>query len=345
MKKDNQLAVIVKDSGLETTKAKVILEKFHDYFDIAAEWEQKAKMIVVKDFKQTADMKMARIGRLELREKRIAIEKTRKELKEQALREGKAIDGIANILKGIIVPIEEYLQKQENFIKIKQAEHSEQKRIEAEQKSEQMLLAAEKAERDRIEKERLDNIRLKKEAEAREKKMQAEREAAEKKQREIEEKARLEREAAEEKQRKIKEVAEKKLAEERRVADEKLRKQQEESDRLAKIEQDKRDKEIAEQQKRDDDAREARRIADIETNKKLAVEQEKAQKEKAERERLQRELEEQQKQSTVKTFPPLTVISREYFDKLNPHIKCPECGKEIKPKLNWKKKFTPGKLL
>ena len=116
---ENQLQVIVKDSGLEPTKAKFILDNFQNYFEVADEWTKKAKSILVTNENQTADMEMARVGRLFLREKRIAIEKVRKELKEQALREGKAIDGIANVLKALIVPIEEYLEQQEKLVEIK----------------------------------------------------------------------------------------------------------------------------------------------------------------------------------------------------------------------------------
>src|SRR3990167_11427401 len=103
---ENQLQVIVKESGLEPTKAKYILEQFSNYFDLADEWTKKAKTIIVTSENQEADMAIARVGRLFLREKRIAIENSRKSLKEQALREGKAIDGIANVLKALIVPIE-----------------------------------------------------------------------------------------------------------------------------------------------------------------------------------------------------------------------------------------------
>ena len=81
---ENQLQIIVKESGLETSKAKYILDNFQDYFEIAAEWEKKAKTLIVTKENQTAEMQMARTGRLFLREKRIAIEKSRKELKEQA---------------------------------------------------------------------------------------------------------------------------------------------------------------------------------------------------------------------------------------------------------------------
>lgn len=177
MKDDNQFALVVKQSGLdvESPKAKALLEQFSDYFDIAADWEAKAKVIVVTDASQTGDMKMAREGRLFLREKRIAIEKKRKELKEQSLREGKAIDGMANILKALIVPIEEHLKKQEDFVEIKRAEEAERLRIEAEKKAEEECLAKEKAEAKERERIGLENERLKKEAEEKERALQAER--------------------------------------------------------------------------------------------------------------------------------------------------------------------------
>src|SRR3990167_2109330 len=96
---ENSLQVMVRDSGLEPTKAKYILDQFQNYFELADEWTAKAKTLVVTRHDQKAEMEMARTGRLFLREKRIAIENSRKKLKEEALREGKAIDGIANVLK------------------------------------------------------------------------------------------------------------------------------------------------------------------------------------------------------------------------------------------------------
>jgi hypothetical protein len=114
------LVAIVESSGLEKTKANQILEKFQGYFKIASHWESVAKTIVVSSPDQKAEMKMAREGRLELRQKRIDVEKMRRELKEQSLREGKAIDGIANVLKGLIEPIEEYLDQQERFVEIRE---------------------------------------------------------------------------------------------------------------------------------------------------------------------------------------------------------------------------------
>lgn len=140
----NQLHIIVQESALPKTKADYILEQFQDYFKIASEWEVKAKGIIVTDESQKTEMEMARVGRLFLREKRIAIEKARKSMKEDVLREGKAIDGIANVLKALIVPIEEYLKEQEDFVKIKEAKEAEAKRIEEEKKAEEERIRQEK---------------------------------------------------------------------------------------------------------------------------------------------------------------------------------------------------------
>ena len=118
---ENQLLKIVKEIGLDQSKSQVLLAKFQNYFEIAAEWENKAKMLLVTNESQKTEMKMAREGRLFLKEKRIAVEKTRKELKEQSLREGQTIDAIAKILKNLIEPIENNLEQQEKFIEIKEA--------------------------------------------------------------------------------------------------------------------------------------------------------------------------------------------------------------------------------
>ena len=188
---NNQLEVIVKESGLEQTKANYILEQFKDYFSIADDWERKAKSIVVKNEDQVADMKMAKIGRLELRKKRIDVEKARVNLKQQCLREGKAIDGIANVLKALIIPIEEYLGKQEKFVELKKEAEDNIRRLEIEKRMEEERIAKEEeiAKYEAEEKERIrkENEQLKKEAEDNRIKAEAERksqEAKEKKERE-----------------------------------------------------------------------------------------------------------------------------------------------------------------
>jgi hypothetical protein len=242
VEKSNQLEVIVKESGLEETKANVILKKFQDYFKITAEWELRAKTIIVTDESQTDLMALAKTGRKLLSERRIEVENTRKALKEQSLREGKAIDGIANVLKGLIAPIEEHLKKQENFIELKREAEKEVIRLEIEkrmQEEEQKKIEAEKQEQIRIKNE---NDKLKQEAIEREAKIQEERKKqeealkierakAEAEKKAIEDKARLEREKAETERKKAEMLA----AKEREAERAKAEAERKEKERLAEI--------------------------------------------------------------------------------------------------------------
>lgn len=268
---ENQLEVIVKESQLEPSKAQYILENFKDYFEIAAEWEAKAKTLIVTRPDQVTEMQMARTGRLFLREKRIAVENSRKKLKEQSLREGKAIDGIANVLKALIVPIEEYLDAQERFVEIEQEKKDAALRAEIEKRMEEERIAKEKAEAEERERIRLENERLKKEAIEKERQVAEERkqqetilaterakaEAERKRQEDIlaqerakaeaeRKKAEAEKRALEETARKEREAQERKVAEERAKVDEakrrtaeaarkKLEAERKEKERLAEI--------------------------------------------------------------------------------------------------------------
>ena len=290
---ENKLVEIVKQSGLDKTKAQVLLDNFTEYFEIASEWEKKASVIVVKDASQKAEMQMARAGRLFLREKRIEIEKTRKKLKEQSLREGKAIDGFANVLKAGIVHIEEYLGKQEKFVEIKAAEIAELARVELERKAEEDRLAEEEAERQEQERIQIENEKLKKEVVAKEKKMQAEREESEVQRILLEEKAKAERKEAEAKQKKL---------------EDKARKEKAEAECKAQVEKEKQKKILAEQkaeaeakQKRaQEEAMKERKKAEIEQGRIKAeakqareIQQAKLEAEKKEREKIQTKLDEQ----------------------------------------------------
>ena len=293
---ENQLAIIVKESGLEKTKSQALLDQFSDYFQIASEWEKKASMIVVADASQVSDMKMARIGRLFLREKRIAIERTRKQLKEQALREGKAIDGIANILKALIVPIEEYLEKQEKFIEIKAAEEAERARIEAEKKAEEERIAKEKAEAAERERIRKENERVKKEAEEKERAMAAERAKA---------KAEAEKQRAIFAEQKAKAEAERKKREAERIAyEKKVQAEKEEADRKARAEKEMQAKIIAEQKAK----------AEVEKERQERIIAELKAKADAEKVRLKKEKETAEKAAKTR---------------LDSMIKCPFCHKSF----------------
>lgn len=204
---ENKLQVILKDSGLEKSKAQYILDAFHDIFEITAEWERRAKRIKVTDSSQIDMMQKAKEGREVLSAKRIEIEKTRKLLKEHPLREGQTIDGIAKTLQGVIAPIETHLKEQEDFVKNQIKAREEERRIKVEEKAEKERIKKEKAEakeRERIQKE---NEKLRKENEAKDKKIREEREENERKQQEKDNAHRKEREEAEAKAQKVKDDA------------------------------------------------------------------------------------------------------------------------------------------
>jgi len=125
MAKQNELAQLVSGMDLQKPKIDSLMQGFTGYFSEARKIVDECKDINVSDEKQVDLMKQARESRLKLKEIRVNCEKTRKELKEQSLREGRAIDGIANVIKALIVPVEEHLEKQEKF-----AEVQEQLRLE-----------------------------------------------------------------------------------------------------------------------------------------------------------------------------------------------------------------------
>ncbi len=249
---------IIQESELSSDEATSLKNALTPFFEQADEWVTKAKTLKVTDESQITEMTEARKARLALKDIRVNLEKKRKELKEESLRKGKAIDGMANILKFLIEPIEEYLEKQEKFVEIRETERKA--KLEAERKIaleqlgvdtafydlkempqatfDQLVAQAEESKRlkdeaeKRAEQERLD--REKKEAEEREaqkienerlKKEAEAREAELKKERE--EKAKLEREAKEKAEAEAKEKARieaEKKVEEKRLKDEEKRK-------------------------------------------------------------------------------------------------------------------------
>ncbi len=133
LEQKNELVLLVEKSGLETDTAKSLQETFAPFYEQALEWNQRAKTIKVTEATQLTEMKQAREARLALKSIRTSVESRRKELKEDSLRKGKAIDGVANLLKGLIEPTEAYLQEQEDFAKIAEAKRKAELKAEREQ--------------------------------------------------------------------------------------------------------------------------------------------------------------------------------------------------------------------
>ena len=111
------LTLVLDQSGLPQRKTEIIHQQFSDYFAIAEQYKEKARTLVVTSEDQTELMGRARQGRLFLKAKRVAIEKTRKDLKEESLQEGRAIDSVAKLLTSLIEPTETFLLEQEEFAK------------------------------------------------------------------------------------------------------------------------------------------------------------------------------------------------------------------------------------
>lgn len=117
-----ELQLVVEGAGLETSQVENLMKSYAGSFQEAKKVVNEFKAIVVTSVDQTDLMKKAKDGRKQLKEIRVGVEKTRISLKEQSLREGKAIDGMANIIKALIAPVEEHLEKQEKFAELKEAE-------------------------------------------------------------------------------------------------------------------------------------------------------------------------------------------------------------------------------
>lgn len=297
--KENQLVTILKESQLDETKAAFILRNFQDYFKLADEWTIKARNIVVTSADQTAEMEMARAGRLFLRQKRLMIEGARKELKEQALREGKTIDGISNVLKGLIIPIEEYLENQEKFVERQEEAKREKMRLEIEARIEAERVTQERKEAEEREKLRLDNIKLKQEASRAQAQALAEKAKAEKVLAAERAKAQAERETAEETNRIEREAQELEIKKERMKADMEKKLLEEK----ARLEREKQEKTLANERAK------AKRLAELAEEKAKAAQKvamEKAVAERKEKERL--------------------------AELLKAQVTCPKCGHVFNPK-------------
>lgn len=125
-----QLIAVLSGIEISEDSQKLIISKFAKFDAMAAEWAEKASSLVVTDESQVQEMKDAREARLGLRKVRTDADRLRKELKEESLRYGQAVQAVANHIKAKIEPIEAHLQAQEDFAKNKAAERINAIRIE-----------------------------------------------------------------------------------------------------------------------------------------------------------------------------------------------------------------------
>ena len=293
--KQLQPLVLTLDANLEPDTQQSLMTAFQGFYQSADEWRAKALSIQITRPDQLREMKLARETRLALREIRIKADKRRKELKEDGLRRGKAIDGAYNMLAYVVEPLEEHLLKQEQFIANMEQERKAKLKAEREEALRpfadvslyqladmdeptfnQLLEtnrlayaarqeAARKAEAERVERERIESEERAKreaaEADERERLRQANIELA-RKNAEIEAQAKAERE---------------KLEAAARAVDERQRQEREAAEAHARKEREAREaaeaalkaKEAEEQKKRDDALAAARAAAAAPDREKL----------------------------------------------------------------------------
>ena len=129
----NELLPVVAETKVDSEIQQMLLDRFSLFLEQAATGKQRASELVVTDISQTHEMKMAREARLALREIRLAADKTRKELKEDSLRYGRAVQSVYNVIELSIKPIEEHLEKQERFKELYELKQREALRVEREE--------------------------------------------------------------------------------------------------------------------------------------------------------------------------------------------------------------------
>jgi hypothetical protein len=258
------LADVPEIKAVTTDRAKELLGNFSAFLEKASEWEQKARSLIVTDESQKDLMKSAHEGRMILKNLRGDVEDKRKEMKEQSLREGKAIDGIANAIKAVIIPLEEHLEKQEKF-----AENIENARKQAlyEERVEKLapyvssVVAFDlKNMTDEAFNEILSGQKMAYEARiAAEKKADDERIAKEKTEKEEQERMKIEND---------------RLKKEAEEAEKERAKEKAEDDKKLKVAQDKADKEAAEKKKLEDEIRSKKEAEDKAEADRIAKEKE-----------------------------------------------------------------------
>ena len=127
---NTELMLILKEQNVAADNAQALIKAFGAPFTEAGKILSTYKEIAVTDRSQTDAMKEARSMRLALARIRYGVENKRKELKEDALRSSRAIDGVARYIRENIQPAEDYLALQERFIEIEDEKAAATKKAE-----------------------------------------------------------------------------------------------------------------------------------------------------------------------------------------------------------------------
>ena len=103
---------------------------FVGYLDQISQAQTIVNALQVTDASQVEQMKLAKEYKQALAKTRIAVEKKRKELKDESLREGQSIDAVAKVLTNLIVPLEKRADELARFVELKEAAEREARKSE-----------------------------------------------------------------------------------------------------------------------------------------------------------------------------------------------------------------------
>lgn len=128
----DKLTIVLQENQIGERRATELTSAFKEHFTEAREILEKAATLNVTSPDQKADMDMARHLRLRLKSVRVAADKRREALKQDSLREGRAIQGIYNVLDYMVRPMEEKLEKMEKLADELERQRKENLRMERE---------------------------------------------------------------------------------------------------------------------------------------------------------------------------------------------------------------------
>lgn len=232
---------------LETMRRADIPAIWSDYRAQLEKLKATAETLTVTDVSQKAEMKLARVTRLTLKDLRVAIEKRRKELGEDYLRKTQKINAAAKELKELIEPLETRLLEQEQFSEIQEAKRKSELKATREAEliptgADVSLYRLDEMPDETYARLLADSITAKANREEAARKAEAERIAKEKAEAEERERIRQENEALRKKAAEMEAAAlveRKRVDAERKAAEEKARKEREEIERKAAAERQK----------------------------------------------------------------------------------------------------------
>jgi len=129
----NELSIVVMESGIEKSKAELITSTLGSFFNKAKEWNNTISALVINDISETGKMKMAREGRLTLKNMRIECKKLVEE-KRQSVKNRMADDILEDklwlksfqMVEATYKNLEGKLEEKEKFAERKEAERLDQ---------------------------------------------------------------------------------------------------------------------------------------------------------------------------------------------------------------------------